>query len=227
MLECMTENNIRNVVFSSTAAVYGNPADGVCLEDSPALPINPYGETKLASEKMIRWVAERYKMNYCIFRYFNVAGADRSLEIGLNKDHITHLIPVVIQTALGIRDKMTVFGNDFATKDGTGIRDYIHVSDLAYAHVLGAKYIMTHHKSELFNLGSHNGYSVLEIIQEVDKRLRVHYEIGERRAGDPAKIVASNHKAQQLLNWQPSKSLHDIIESDLAYRKKLLQENQP
>jgi UDP-glucose 4-epimerase len=137
MLEVMTEFNIKNVVFSSTAAVYGNPIKPVCEEEDPTLPINPYGASKLASEEMIKWVCKRYNMNYCIFRYFNVAGADESLEIGLKKDNLTHLIPVTIQTALGIREKMQVFGNDYNTKDGTCIRDYIHVSDLAIAPYFG------------------------------------------------------------------------------------------
>ena len=149
MLSVMKDFNIKNVVFSSTAAVYGEPEKDICEENDKTNPINPYGETKLTSEKLIKWVCKRYNMNYCIFRYFNVAGADESLEIGLNKDNLTHIIPVTVQTALGIRDKMVVFGNDYDTKDGTCVRDYIHVSDLAYAHVLGAKYLVENNKSLL------------------------------------------------------------------------------
>ncbi|MDR0500364.1 MAG: UDP-glucose 4-epimerase GalE [Coriobacteriales bacterium] len=141
MLESMVQNDIKNVVFSSTAAVYGEPDKPICHEDDNNLPINPYGETKLACERMIKWVAAAHDMNYAIFRYFNVAGADESLTIGLDKDQLTHLIPLIMQTALGLRDKLSIFGNDYETPDGTCIRDYIHVTDLAQAHVLGAEYI--------------------------------------------------------------------------------------
>ena len=221
MLSVMKDFKIRNLVFSSTAAVYGEPEKDICEETDNTNPINPYGETKLAAEKLIKWVCKRYDMNYCIFRYFNVAGADESLEIGLNKDNLTHIIPVTVQTALGIRDKMTVFGNDYNTKDGTCVRDYIHVSDLAYAHVLGAKYLVENNKSLLLNLGSNEGYTVLEIIKEVEKYYPVNYEIGKRRAGDPAKIVASNSKARELLGWIPKRSLNDIVKSDIDYRIKI------
>lgn len=221
MLSVMKDFNIKNVVFSSTAAVYGEPENSICAETDKTSPINPYGETKLADEKLIKWVCERYGMNYCIFRYFNVAGADESLEIGLNKDNLTHIIPVTVQTALGIREKIIVFGNDYDTKDGTCVRDYIHVSDLAYAHVLGAKYLMDNNKSLLVNLGSNEGYTVLEIIKEVEKYYKVNYEIGERRPGDPAKLIASNNRAKEILGWSPKRNLSDIIKSDIEYRKKI------
>lgn len=221
MLETMKDFNIKNVVFSSTAAVYGNPVKYVCEEDDPCNPINPYGASKLASEQMIKYVCEAHNMNYCIFRYFNVAGADHTLEIGLKKDNLTHLIPITIQTALGIREKMYVFGDDYDTKDGTCIRDYIHVSDLAYAHVLGAEYLMKNHKSLLVNLGSNEGYTVKEVIEEVEKILPVNYEMVGRREGDPAKLIASNQKAKELLGWSPKYTLKDIIESDMKFREKL------
>lgn len=221
LLSVMTDFNVRNIVFSSTAAVYGEPTKDICEETDITKPINPYGETKLVCENMIKWVCNRYNMNYCIFRYFNVAGADETLEIGLDKSNLTHIIPVTVQTALGLRDKMTVFGNDYETKDGTCIRDYIHVQDLAYAHVLGAKHIFENHENLLLNLGSNNGYTVLEIINEVQKYYKVNYEIGERRKGDPAKIVASNKLAQEKLGWTPKRSLEEIIKSDLDYREKL------
>ncbi len=221
MLEVMKDFNIKNVVFSSTAAVYGEAINPICSENDPTIPINPYGETKLASEKLIKWVCQRYDMNYCIFRYFNVAGAIDTLEIGLNKDNLTHIIPITVQTALGIRDEMTIFGNDYDTPDGTCIRDYIHVSDLADAHVLGAKYLVKNNKSLLVNLGSNKGYSVLEIIKEVEKFYPVNYKIGKRRAGDPAKLIASNDKAKEILGWLPKRNLEQIIKSDIEYRKKL------
>jgi UDP-glucose 4-epimerase len=221
MLEVMTEFNIKNVVFSSTAAVYGDPVKPICKEEDITVPINPYGDSKLASEKMIKWVCKAYNMNYCIFRYFNVAGADESLEIGLKKDTLTHLVPICVQTLLGLREKMSVFGDDFDTKDGTGVRDYIHVSDLAYAHVLGAKYITNNNKSVLLNLGSNEGYSVKEVIEEVSKYGKVNYEIAPRREGDPAKLIASNSKAKETLGWTPKRGLKDIIQSDIEYRKKI------
>ena len=220
MLEVMTEHDIKNVVFSSTAAVYGEPEKALCEETDKTNPVNPYGETKLASEKLIKWVCQKYDMNYCIFRYFNVAGADESLEIGLKKDNLTHLIPVTIQTALGLREKMSVFGEDYDTRDGSCIRDNIHVSDLAYAHVLGAKYLVENHKSLLVNLGSNEGYTVKEVINEVEKYMPVNYVIGDRRPGDPAKIVASNAKAKELLGWSPKKNLSDMIRTDMGFRKK-------
>jgi UDP-glucose 4-epimerase len=220
MLEVMTEFNIKNVVFSSTAAVYGEPTKPICEEEDITKPINPYGASKLASEGLIKWVCNAYNMNYCIFRYFNVAGADKSLEIGLKKDTLTHLIPVVIQASLGIRDKVIVYGNDYDTKDGTCVRDYIHVSDLAYAHVLGAKYLLGNNKSVLINLGSNEGYSVKEVIEEVNKIKPVKFEIGDRRAGDPAMLIASNTKAKEILGWIPKYNLHDIITSDMEFRIK-------
>lgn len=222
MLAVMRDFGIKNVVFSSTAAVYGNPQKAICEENDPTVPINPYGESKLASEKMIQWVAKTYNMNYCIFRYFNVAGADESLEIGLNKDNLTHLIPVTVQTMLKMRNKMYVFGDDYDTKDGTCVRDYIHVSDIARAHVLGAKYICENNRSLLANLGSNEGYTVKEIIDEVSKYGKVNYEITKRREGDPAKLIASNKIAKEILGWEPKYNLSDIIKSDIEYRKKIM-----
>lgn len=221
MLEVMVENSIKNVVFSSTAAVYGEPIKPVCEEDDITLPINPYGASKLATENMIKWVCNAYNMNYCIFRYFNVAGADSSLEIGLDKDNLTHLVPIVTQTILGLRDKMKVFGDDYDTEDGTCIRDYIHVTDLALAHILGAKYIKDNNKSLLVNLGSNNGYSVKEVIDIASKYGKVNYDIEGRREGDPAKLIASNYKAKEILGWSPKYNLNDMILSDLEFRKKI------
>jgi UDP-glucose 4-epimerase len=220
LLEAMRDHQIKNIVFSSTAAVYGE-ASGVCLEDSATKPINPYGETKLACEKMIQWVCQAYQMNYVIFRYFNVAGADLSLKIGLMKDQLTHLIPVAIQGILGIRDHLTIYGNDYPTKDGTCIRDYIHVSDLAYAHVLGAKYLMQGGKSEIMNLGSNSGFTVLEVAKAVHEIAPLKYIIGPRRDGDPAELIASNQKAKTILKWSPKYNLKDIVLSDYHFRKKI------
>lgn len=220
LLEVMNSYKVKKIVFSSTAAVYGE-ASGVCYEDSPTKPINPYGETKLACEQMIKWTASAYGFSYVIFRYFNVAGADDSLKIGLKKDQLTHLIPLAIQAVLGIRDQLTIFGDDYPTQDGTCVRDYIHVSDLAYAHVLGAKHLLDGGKSEIMNLGSNDGFSVLEVAKTVNEIVPLKYGFGPRRDGDPAALVASNEKAKNLLNWKPKRTLKDMIISDLNYRKTL------
>ena len=220
LLESMQEHNIKNIVFSSTAAVYGE-ASGVCFEDDPTYPINPYGETKLATERMIKWVTQAYGMKYLIFRYFNVAGADQSLKVGLKKDQLTHLIPVAIQALIGLREKLLIYGDDYDTEDGTCVRDYIHVSDLAYAHVLGAKYLKDGGQSTTINLGSNQGYSVLDVAKTVQKLGDMTYEITERRPGDPAKLIASNKKAKTLLHWEPKYGLEDIVNSDFEFRKTL------
>jgi len=219
LLEVMNDFNVKKIVFSSTAAVYGE-ASGVCYEDSPTKPINPYGETKLACEKLISWVSLAHDFTYVIFRYFNVAGADPSLKIGLMKDQLTHLIPVAIQGILGIREKLVIYGNDYPTKDGTCVRDYIHVSDLAYAHVLGAHYLMNGGKSEIMNLGSNSGFTVSEVAKTVSEIAPLKIEIGPRRDGDPAELIASNDKAKRILNWTPKFTLTDIVKHDYLYRKK-------
>ena len=220
LLESMKDHNIKNIVFSSTAAVYGE-ASGVCFEEDETHPINPYGETKLATERMIKWVTQAYGMKYLIFRYFNVAGADQSLKVGLKKDQLTHLIPVAIQALIGLREKLLIYGDDYDTEDGTCVRDYIHVSDLAYAHVLGAKYLKDGGQSTTINLGSNQGYSVLDVAKTVQKLGEMKYEITERRPGDPAKLIASNKKAKTLLHWEPKYGLEDIVNSDFEFRKTL------
>lgn len=220
MLKTMVDHGIKNVIFSSTAAVYGDVKKDICTEEDELKPINPYGESKLASERMIHWVAQAYDMNYCIFRYFNVAGAHESLKIGLIRDNLTHIIPITVQTALKLRDSMVIFGDDYPTPDGTCIRDYIHVADLAYAHVLGMKYIVHENKSVTINLGSSTGYSVKEVIDEVSNYFPVNCSIGPRREGDPAKLIASSEKAKELLGWMVKRTLKDIIKTDLDFRIK-------
>lgn len=221
LLESMVEANVKNIVFSSTAAVYGEPEHGVCSEDDLTKPINPYGESKLACERLIHWASLAHNLNYVVFRYFNVAGADSSLEIGLKKQQLTHLIPVTIEAALGLRDKLTIFGNDYDTKDGTNVRDYIHVSDLAKAHVTGCEYLLNGGKSDIFNLGSTNGYSNLEVANTVNEIIPLKYEFGPRRDGDPATLIADIKKANQVLGFKPQYNLKDIVLSDLAYRKNI------
>jgi len=221
LLEAMVEFGVKNVVFSSTAAVYGEPKTPECHEDDPTEPINPYGETKLACERMIKWVAAAHGLNYCIFRYFNVAGADASLEIGLDKDQLTHLIPIIMQAALGLRDKLSIFGSDYDTPDGTCIRDYIHVSDLAQAHVLGAEYILSKGSSLLVNLGSGTGFSVKEVVDAALELFDVPYEYAKRRAGDPAKLIADISRARALLGWEPQRDLRCILQSDYDFRRRI------
>ncbi len=220
MLKTMVKHGVKNIIFSSTAAVYGDVKNDICTEEDECIPINPYGETKLASERMIRWVAQAHGLNFCIFRYFNVAGAHESLKIGLKRNNLTHIIPITVQTALKLRDSMVIFGDDYPTPDGTCIRDYIHVADLAYAHVLGMKYIIEKNESVTINLGSSAGYSVKEVIDEVSCHLPVNYTIGPRRPGDPAKLIASSSKAKELLKWSPKRTLKDIIKTDLDFRIK-------
>ena len=222
LLQVMKENNIKNIVFSSTAAVYGDvKGTSPLVESMPKEPINPYGASKLACEWLIQASAKAYDMNYVIFRYFNVAGADASGEIGqaTKGRALTHLIPVVIEAVSGIRDKVSIFGNDYDTKDGTCIRDYIHVSDLVQAHILGAKITMTNKKG-IYNLGSKNGFSVLDVVnvtsEVIDKK--VPYEMVPRRVGDPAILVADNSKAFKELNWKPKLSLKEMIVSDNNWR---------
>ncbi|MCL2631927.1 MAG: UDP-glucose 4-epimerase GalE [Coriobacteriia bacterium] len=222
LLGVLVEFDISRIVFSSTAAVYGQPADGICREDDQTKPINPYGETKLAAEKMIHWVAAAHQMQYCIFRYFNVAGADASLEIGLDKDQLTHLIPLIMQTALGLREMFYIFGNDYDTPDGTCVRDYIHVTDLAKAHVAGAKYLLETDQSLIANLGSGSGYSVKEVLDTALTLFDLPYQYDERRPGDPDRLTADITRAREILGWQPELDLLAILESDYNFRRKLI-----
>ncbi|NQZ66031.1 MAG: UDP-glucose 4-epimerase GalE [Mycoplasmatales bacterium] len=222
LLEAMKRHNVKNIVFSSTAAVYGEPKNIPIMEDDYKEPINPYGASKLSCEWLIKAAANAHGMNYVIFRYFNVAGADASGEIGQSTKgrKLTHLIPVVIEAALGLRDKMSIFGDDYDTKDGTCVRDYIHVTDLAKAHVLGAKHTFKN-KSGTFNLGSKNGYSVKEIVSETERVLgiKVPHDIVKRRDGDPSTLVASNDKAAKILGFKIENNLEKIIKSDYEWRR--------
>ncbi|MDR0308549.1 MAG: UDP-glucose 4-epimerase GalE [Coriobacteriales bacterium] len=223
LLEAMVDRDIKRLVFSSTAAVYGELEGGICREDDLTCPINPYGETKLACEKMIQWVSAAHDMQYCIFRYFNVAGADASLAIGLDKDNLTHIIPLVMQTALGLRDKFYIFGSDYDTPDGTCVRDYIHVTDLAQAHVLGADYLLKTSDSLIANLGSGDGYSVKQVLDAAQGLFEVPFEYAPRRPGDPARLIANTTRVHEMLGWHPQLSLTDILKSDYDFRRKLMQ----
>ena len=221
LLAALVQCQVNNIVFSSTAAVYGESPRGECSEDDYTLPINPYGETKLAAERMIAWTAQAHGLNYGILRYFNVAGADASLRIGLDKDQLTHLVPLIMQAALGLREKLEIFGSDYDTPDGTCIRDYIHVSDLAKAHVLAGEYITGQRRSLLCNLGSGRGFSVREVVEAALAMFTFRYEYAPRRPGDPAKLIANIERARELLAWQPELSLEAILRSDYLYRQRL------
>ncbi|MFP4186715.1 MAG: UDP-glucose 4-epimerase GalE [Acholeplasmataceae bacterium] len=218
LLSVMRDHGVKRIVFSSTAAVYGE-ANGTCHEEGKTEPINPYGETKLACERMIEWTARAHGMSYCIFRYFNVAGADRSLEIGSVKEQLTHLIPVAIRAALTKDERLVIYGNDYDTKDGTCIRDYIHVTDLAIAHVKGAHHLLAEKPSAIMNLGSGSGYSVLEVARAIAGIIELDYAFGPRREGDPAVLIASNDRAKAILGWEPKRTLADMIRSELAFRR--------
>ncbi len=219
LLEVMKEHHVKTFIFSSTAAVYGE-ANGVCHEEDELAPINPYGETKLAVEKMVKWAANAYQMHYVIFRYFNVAGADKTLEIGYKVDKPTHLIPIANEAALGIRDHLDIYGDDYETRDGTCIRDYVHVTDLAQAHVLGVEYLYRGGHSVIMNLGSNQGFSIKEVVKTLEGIHPVKYQYADRRPGDPAILVASNDKAKNILGWSPKHTLADMIKSDLDFHKK-------
>ena len=205
LLEVMKEKNIPTIVFSSTAATYGEPESTPILESDRTLPTNPYGETKLAVEKMLKWSDAAYGLNYTVLRYFNAAGAHISGALGEDHAPESHLIPLVLQVALGKRDKIMVFGDDYDTPDGSCVRDYIHVTDLANAHILALDRLLAGGKSATYNLGNGQGFSVKEII-DIAREVTGHgipAHIVDRRAGDPATLIASSEKAQEELKWVP------------------------
>ena len=212
LIQAAVERRVAKFIFSSTCSLYGNPDKVPISEDESVKPINPYAETKLTIEKMLRDVDAAHFLKYVALRYFNAAGADPEGEIGESHDPEPHLIPIIMQTALGKREKLFVFGNDYPTKDGAAIRDYIHVNDLADAHWRALKYL-DDNKSDIFNLGTGAGYSVLEMIEAAEKVTgkKINYEITGRRAGDPAILVADNTKAKKVLGWQPQFGLEDIM----------------
>lgn len=216
LLETMIENNIDKIVFSSTAATYGEPENIPILESDKTDPTNTYGETKLAMEKMFKWVSKAHNLNYVSLRYFNACGAYMDGSIGEAHNPETHLIPIILQAANGIREQINIFGDDYDTKDGTCIRDYIHVSDLADAHILAMEYLIKGGESNIFNLGNGVGFTVKEVIETARKVTGkdIKAVVSERRAGDPATLVASSKKAKDILGWNPTRdSLEEIIKS--------------
>jgi UDP-glucose 4-epimerase len=214
LLEVMNQFDVKRIVFSSTAATYGSPKKVPIEETDPQVPINPYGESKLTMEKMIRWADEAYGIHFVALRYFNVAGAKADGSIGEDHHPETHLIPVVLQVAVGKRPKLTIFGDDYQTPDGTNVRDYVHVVDLADAHILAAEYLKNGGKSDCFNLGSATGFSnkqILEAAREATGK-EIPAEIGPRRLGDPDTLIAASDKARKILNWKPQyDNINEII----------------
>ncbi len=205
LLEAMTECGIDKIIFSSTAAVYGEPEKIPIAEDDATFPVNPYGDSKLIMEIMMRRVSAAQGVRFVSLRYFNASGASEDGSIGEDHHPETHLIPLVLQVPLGKRDHITIFGNDYPTPDGTCIRDYIHVLDLADAHICALNYLRGGGASNFFNLGSGQGFSVKEIIDAAEKVTgqKIKKELGARRAGDPARLIASSDKARKILKWAP------------------------
>lgn len=205
LLEVMHEFDVKNIVFSSTAATYGEPKEFPITESTPTNPKNPYGESKLMMEKMMKWCDNAYGMRYVALRYFNVAGAKSDASIGEDHTPETHLVPIILQVALGQREALAIYGDDYDTPDGTCVRDYVQVEDLITAHILALEYLKAGNESNFFNLGSNQGYSVQEMLEaarEVTGK-EIPAKIAPRRAGDPSRLVASSAKAQAILGWQP------------------------
>lgn len=213
LLNAMLEAGVKQIVFSSSCAVYGDPGDQLITEETLKQPMSPYGESKLFVERVLGWYREAYGMRSVALRYFNAAGADPDGEIGENHDPETHILPLVIQTALGQRDCFSIFGNDYSTPDGTAVRDYIHVSDLADAHLRALTYLANGGESTAINLGTGKGYSVRQIVEAVERLSGLPVAVKElpRRAGDPPSLVADASRAASVLGWRPVHSDLDTI----------------
>lgn len=225
LIAAAVEAGVPHFIFSSTAATYGTPEVSPVTEDSPKRPINPYGMSKLMTEMMLADVAAAHPINFCALRYFNVAGADPQCRSGQSTAGATHLIKVAVEAALGKRKSVGVFGTDFDTPDGTGVRDYIHVSDLADAHVLALEALAARPDESLtMNCGYGQGFSVLEVLDAVDRvtNLRIERELQGRRAGDPASLISDNKRIRSTLPWQPRfADLDTIVAHALAWERRL------
>ena len=221
LAEAMTRTGIRMLVFSSTAATYGMPEGDIIHEYAPQAPINPYGESKLMYERMLRWYDEIHGLKYVSLRYFNAAGATE--KFGEEHDPETHIIPIVLQVALGQRPSVQIYGGDYPTPDGTAVRDYIHVVDLAEAHVLALEWLAQGKESQIFNLGNGHGFSVQQVI-EVARQVTGHdipAQVGPRRPGDPPVLVASSEEISRKLGWKPRyPQLADIIQTAWDWHRK-------
>ncbi|MFD1464807.1 UDP-glucose 4-epimerase GalE [Lapidilactobacillus mulanensis] len=215
LLETMVKFDVKKLVFSSTAATYGEAKEIPITETTPQIPTNPYGESKLTMEKFARWTDVAHGLKWVALRYFNVAGAKADGSIGEDHHPETHLIPIVLQVASGKRDTLQIFGGDYPTKDGTNVRDYVHVVDLADAHIEALNYLAEGNDSNAFNLGSATGFSNLEIVEAARKVTGqpIPYEIADRRPGDPSTLIASSQKAREILGWKPN---YDDMEKIIA-----------
>jgi UDP-glucose 4-epimerase len=228
LIETAIKGGVRHFIFSSTAAVYGNPEHVPVKEDAPLLPMSPYGWSKLMTETMLRDAAQAHGLGYVILRYFNVAGADPQLRTGQSSRNATHLIKVAAEAALGLRPKIDVYGTDYPTPDGTGIRDYIHVTDLARAHSDALRHLRAGGESLTLNCGYGHGFSVLDVIDTVKRVSGIDFrvEVAPRRPGDPAQVVAAAERARALLGWRPQlDDLATIVAHALAWQKKLMTRN--
>ncbi|MBV1884297.1 MAG: UDP-glucose 4-epimerase GalE [Pseudomonadales bacterium] len=224
LLECCQNAGVKHFVFSSTAAVYGTPESEYCGEDTPTNPINPYGMSKLMSEHMLKDLAFASSLRYVVLRYFNVAGCDPQGRIGQNTDKATLLTKVAVEAAVGKREKVLIFGTDFDTKDGTGVRDYIHVEDLASAHIRALDYLRKKGESTTLNCGYGHGYSVREVLDAVSKANGKPLTVVEqgRRAGDPPALISRAEKVRTVLGWKPKfDNLDQIVTSSLNWERKL------
>jgi len=227
LLQCCDAAGVKHFVFSSTAAVYGIPTGGLAAEDSPTQPINPYGTSKLMSEWMLRDLAAASALRYVVLRYFNVAGSDPGGRIGQSTINGTLLTKVACETAVGKRPHVSIFGTDYPTPDGTGVRDYIHVEDLASAHVKALEYLRSGGESQTLNCGYGHGYSVREVLSMVDRVHGQPLKVLEqpRRAGDPPSLIAKAHQVREVLGWVPQHDdLSVIVKSQLAWEQRLLAE---
>lgn len=219
----LIEGGVKALVFSSTAAAYGVPQTRLIAEDHPKKPINPYGDSKLAFEQALHWLSQAHDLRYVVLRYFNAAGADLEGEVGESHTCETHLIPLICQAALGKGKALTVFGDDYDTKDGTAVRDYIHVVDLAAAHVEAIRYLLNGGASEAFNVGTGEGLTVLEVIKAAEEimGLSVPHSIGPRREGDPEMLVADASKIRATFDWAPQYSDAETIVRTAAHWQKI------
>ncbi|NGX63522.1 MAG: UDP-glucose 4-epimerase [Candidatus Anoxychlamydiales bacterium] len=223
LLKAMLKNSVKYLIFSSSCATYGMPKFSPIIESHPQDPISAYGRTKYMIEQILKDYEKAYDFNYVSLRYFNAAGADLEAEVGENRDEETHLIPLAIDTALKKIDKLNVYGFDYDTKDGTAIRDYIHIQDLASAHLKALFYLFSTNRSVELNLGSDNGYSILEIIDEIEKHTNTKIDVKRcsKREGDPAILFANSSKAKKILGWKAQNSdLKTIITSAIKWHKK-------
>ncbi|UQS83202.1 UDP-glucose 4-epimerase GalE [Bombilactobacillus thymidiniphilus] len=223
LLEAMRDQDIKYLIFSSTAAAFGNPQKTPIPDDAPKDPINPYGDSKLMMEKIMKWVDQAYGIKYVALRYFNAAGAMADGSMGEDHTPETHLIPIVLKTAIGQQATLQIYGDDYNTPDGTNVRDYVHILDLAKAHILALKYLIAGNPSDIFNLGSSTGFSVKEIVEAARKVTgkEIPAKIAPRRDGDPDILVADSSRARKILGWQPQyDNIHDIVQTAWTWKQK-------